>query len=256
MKKEVFYPLTQEGNTQLICFPYLGGHLNSFSNLANNLKNVEVWSAIPPGHGGSSAPLLKNLDSLVNVYYREMKDIIEPNCILFGHSMGAIVAYFLLQKILQSTHPGNKPKAIILSACTTPAHFEGKYHSAMPDQELIAHLHAYGGIPDEVFKEKSLIEYFLPVYRADFMILEQASRNSFEPLDIPAYYLWGECDQIVSFDEPIRWTRYFTKVIQLIPIKNAPHMFIDSNIETVTEKIQWIIQHVAEINTPTKEEIF
>src|SRR3990167_6796 len=173
----IIHRLKSGNQTQLFCFPYLGGYANSFLNLAKNIhKDIEVWSMNAPGHGGSNAAPITDISSLVDLYFYAMRIVLNENgsYYLFGHSMGAIVAYFLFQKITNLAFNVKPPNAIILSACNSPSYFLNKRYSLMSDGELMHQLISYGALSQTIMHEKSLLEYFLPVYRADFMILESA----------------------------------------------------------------------------------
>ena len=92
---------------------------------------------------------------------------------LFGHSMGGIIAFLLAQRIIKCDDCPSKPKALVLSACNAPMEFDHKHYSVLSDDDLIKHLFSYNGISEELLGEKSLINYFLPVYRSDFRLLEK-----------------------------------------------------------------------------------
>lgn len=256
MNNKIFHQLKEGYDKQLICFPYLGGYINSYFKLANYLSDkIEVWSSNPPGHGSSSSEPLRDVHSLLDLYFCELKKIVKSPYILFGHSMGAIVAYFLAQKIFNSAQYPIKPTALVLSASNTPAYFDDKKISALPNDKLIERILIDGGIRDVIIKEKTLVEYFIPIYRADFMILESAAMLDYEPLDVPVYFLWGENDKIVSFDEIIKWSNYFINKINLIPVKNGNHMFIDDQTNTIAKKIDYIFKQVLKIQlAPIGEE--
>lgn len=152
--------------------------------------------------------------------------------------MGAIVAYFLLQKILFSEPRAIKPAALILSASLAPSYFSERQISGLTDHALLAHLQMYGGIPEEIIKEKSLIEYFLPTYRADFKILESAATSPYQPIECPVYYFWGEEDNIVSLKDALKWRSYFQSDIQFVSLAGASHMFIASKAYEIAKNIE------------------
>ena len=242
MVNNIFHQLQAgEGDLQLICFPYLGGYAYSFLQLVDELDHtIEVWGITPPGHGTCKLEPMSDIQSLVDLYYKKLQDIIKPNCIFFGHSMGAIVAYFLAERILHSEEYTAKPSALVLSACDTPSNFETKAQSLLPNDQLIELLVSYDGISDELINEKNLLEFFIPIYRADFKVLESSAKQHFTPLDIPVYFLWGEKDKIVPLESIVRWLHYFSNQINIIPIKNASHMFIHDQpaiIATYLEEI-------------------
>jgi len=241
MTDDLFHCLKPGGDQQVICFPYLGGHANSFAELTHAMdQRTEVWAANLPGHGGSVGELVETIDHFLQLYDNAIKSIIKPNCIFLGHSMGGIVAYFLAQKIIHSECT-TKPKMLILSACNTPESFVGTHYSSFSKDKLLEYLLSFGGVAEEFSLEKDLLEYFLPIYRADFKILESAAQVGYHPLDIPAYFLWGENDKIVSMDAVIQWSQYFTKELHLIPIKDGSHMFIHQQASDVAKIIRKIV---------------
>lgn len=247
MGSNLFYQLKKsEGEQQIICFPYLGGFKNSFYNLGNAFnKEIDIWAANPPGHGGSKLNLIEDINELVDLYYTELKDIIKPQCIFFGHSMGGVIAYFLTQKIISLNEYKYKPKSLVLSACSTPSDFYIKKYSNLSDDELINQLSSYGGIPTEILDEKDFLNCLLPVFRADYRILESASKCDYINLDVPTYLLWGEKDKIVTIDLVTQWSNYFNNVLEIIPIKDGNHMFIYDKASIIVNHLQNIFDSPA-----------
>nr|WP_273545590.1 alpha/beta fold hydrolase [Paenibacillus caui] len=215
------------GSKQLVCFPYLGGYAGSFQGLAEELPDdVEVWAFNPPGHGRGGGEPLEHIEPMLQLYYEALLDVIKPGCLLFGHSLGGIVAYFTAERLLAGEHPHAATFRLVLSACNPPYECgETRYHE-LPDDRLIDQLISYGGLPEELVRERELLGYFLPVIHADFKVLYSSSTLNHAPLAVPAYYLWGERDRTVSLSSAIGWVRYFANEIQLIPIKDGSHMFV------------------------------
>ena len=246
MKKKIFYQLKEgKGKHQIICFPYLGGYINAFSKLVNEMDDdIEVWTANPPGHGTNKSELLVDINSLLDLYYKELQTIIKPNCMFFGHSMGGIIAYFLTQKILESKAYDLRPDALILSACNTPVEFKTNGYSFLPEDKLIKHLIKYDGLPKELLNEKALLQFFLPVFRADFKILESSVSLDYKPIDMPVYFMWGENDRAVQLDSILEWKDYFENEINIMPVKDGTHMFINDKADIAAKCIKDIISLV------------
>lgn len=248
MSTELLSRLRPGSEEQLICFPYLGGYANSFLPLLPHVhSSMEIWGITLPGHGGDTSVPLQSLAELVNLLFEPIKKIMRPNSIFMGHSMGAMVAYFLLQKMLISDPEGIQPKALILSASPVPSYFSEMPLSGLADQALLAQLQNYGGISAEILREKSLMEYFLPIYRADFKILESAATYSYTPIAFPVYYFWGEDDPIVSLKNALGWRAYFQNEMQLIPFAKASHMFIQTKAAEMVKNIQKIFSEVEHV---------
>jgi external thioesterase TEII len=230
---------------QLICFPYLGGYVNSFLPLANILsENIEVWSLNLPGHGVSNQKPLKDIFSVLDLCFQLLQTTIKSDYVFFGHSMGGIIAYFLAHRILGSQQYPIKPSCLVLSACSVPTEFATKNYSNLSDADLLEQLLSYDGTPEELIQEKSLLEHFLPIFRADFEILESSASCEFKPLDIPAYFLWGETDKIVSIDTCLKWSKYFLRDLKLVPVPNGSHLFVHDQRHWVANQLQNIIDEV------------
>lgn len=222
------------GHKQVICFPYLGGYANSFLQIIEYIEgDMECWALTPPGHGGNSNKPIEDLESLIHVCFQEIQAIMKPRTVFFGHSMGGIVAYFLAQRLISENRLKDINLSLVLSACNTPRAFLDHHPSTLSDEGLIEHLLSYNGIPDELANETNLLSFFLPVFRADFKILESSATHPFEPIDLPVSFLWGENDPIVPIDSVIEWKKYFQRSIELIPIKNGTHMFVHDQADKV-----------------------
>lgn len=235
------YKLKDGSKLQMFCVPYLGGYMNSFSKLVNYInQDIEIWSFNSPGHGNSSEKPLDDIDILVTLFYEELQNKIKLPYILFGYSMGAIIAYFLLQKIYKKNSDLKLPAAIVLCACNSPAYFYKQEIETWSDQQVLERLNSYQGIPDSILQEQSLLKYFLPVYRADFMILKSAAKCEYSPINVPAYYLWGNEDKVVSISEVYHWSNYFSNAINFSFIEGEGHMFINQNVKKLVDRLNMI----------------
>src|SRR5699024_8822392 len=170
--------------------------------------DLELWAPNPPGHGTCSLKPKETLPALVDLYVHELKNILKKKCTFFGYSMGGVVAYFVAQRMLSSKDSDVEDIQLVLASCNPPNTFKNRKCSELVDDDLIDHLLSYNGIPEELIHDKSLIEYFMPVFRADFAVLESASKEAWTPLQISAHVLWGEDDPIVSLDSAANWTNY------------------------------------------------
>lgn len=217
---------------QLFLFHSLGGYANLYLELvAAFQQDIEAWGFTLPGHGYSNQPLVNDINRVTACCLPLLNQHIKSNYILFGHSMGGIVAYFLSRYILLNSQYVTKPSALILSACSPPSEFAIKHHSKLSDQELLNLMLSYDGIPKALAHEKSFLQFMLPIFRADFQVLESSAAHDIMPLDIPVYFLWGEADKIAPIGVVSKWSKYFSQDIKLISIPNGSHFFISDQAE-------------------------
>jgi medium-chain acyl-[acyl-carrier-protein] hydrolase len=134
---------------RLFCLPFAGG-----SALTNR-----PWVA------------LVRMDALV----AELADAIEPLTdlpyALFGHSMGARVAFELARVLRDRNAPS--PLHLFASGSRAPhVPSGGPDLHPMNDADLIGELRKMGGTPDDLLNDPEAMAALLPVLRADFEVLE------------------------------------------------------------------------------------
>jgi len=233
-----------DGSQQLICFPYLGGYSNIFQELISEINfdtGTEVWAINPPGHGLDTQEPFEDINKMLDLYCAEITKISKPNCVFFGYSMGGIVAYFAVQRLIRQLDFHGGFLSLIISSCTTPQEFGMKSYSVMSDDMLLNHMLSYDGLSKELINERALLTYFLPVFRADFRVLETASGLDFESLNVPVYYLLGDSDKFVPIEMVTKWSRYFVGKLNTCIIKGGTHMMIHDQMHSVARTIERIL---------------
>lgn len=245
MDNELFVKV-KSGNSdkQMLFFPYLGGSMTSFHELIKTIKcyDVEIWTANPPGHMGSKLPLMNDMTSLVDMYFDQFKNIIKSECYLFGHSMGGNIAYFLAKKLYESDMYRDCLKGLILSASSPPLFSYKKKYSELSDDALIAQIMEYQALPKELLESKELMNMLLPVFRADYRIIESGAEIEIEnKLPVDTYLIWGEDDLVDPIELMPMWEKYVKMPFMLLPVKNGEHMLIHNNIDVVSSYIENIL---------------
>ncbi|WFA05699.1 alpha/beta fold hydrolase [Bacillus sp. HSf4] len=223
------------GGIQLICFPFAGGYSASFRPLYEHLQtDCEVWAAEPPGHGTNRMEPVDDLEKLVDMYFTALKPKLLRPFVLFGHSMGGMVVYRLTQKLEKE---GIHPQAVVISAIQPP-HIKQKKVSDYDDDAFLDHLVQLGGIPEELVKNREMINFFLPSFRADYRALETFSHSDHTVVSSPVHMLNGEKDDKCVKDA-FGW-RQWVKNIDFHYFAGG-HMFLLSETEQVAARIRSII---------------
>lgn len=245
MENELFVKV-KSGNSdkQMLFFPYLGGSMTSLHELimAINYPDIEIWTANPPGHMGSKLSLMNDMEALTDMYFNQIKDIIKPECYLFGHSMGGNIAYFLAKKLYESGVYSDYLKSLILSASSPPSFSYKKKYSELSDDALIAQIMEYQALPKELLESKELMNMLLPVFRADYRIIESGAEIEIaNRLPIDMYLIWGENDLIEPIELLPAWEKYVKMPFMILPVKNGEHMLVHNNIDVVSNYIENIL---------------
>lgn len=124
------------------------------------------------------------------------------NCeyILFGHSMGGLIAYETYQQLVLKGW--KKPKHIFISGQRPPHMISSDiYVPGLSDDEFLEIVSKFGGLPEEFFEE-DIMNAFLPVLRSDFTLLSEYRLNKKnEKVKCPLSILYGSEDANVRENE-------------------------------------------------------
>ncbi|TDF92727.1 thioesterase II family protein [Paenibacillus piri] len=220
---------------KLVCFPFAGGYSAAFRPLKPLLQNdCDIFAAEPPGHGSNRMPLVESLETLADIYLEDLIPQLDKPLVLFGHSMGGLVAYRLAQKLEQR---GISPEAVIISA-VQPPHTRRKPLTHLDDGAFLDYVIGIGGIPAELVQAREVLEFFLPAMRADFKALETFEHTDHSLLQAPVHILNGEKDGPCMQDAE-GWRRW-TQRIRFHTFQGG-HMFLLSEMERVAKTIQSIL---------------
>src|SRR5699024_1805600 len=109
--------------------------------------------------------------------------------ILYGNSMGAYLGYFIV-KALEELN--KQPLCFIATGNPGPNIKEHKKRYDLPKEQFIKVLKKLGGSADEILNDDELFNFFEPVLRADFEILERECQTpKLHKIATPIYACMG-----------------------------------------------------------------
>jgi medium-chain acyl-[acyl-carrier-protein] hydrolase len=190
-----------DARLRLICFPPAGAGSLFFRPWARSLpEEIEVLAVRLPGRESRIAePLMTGYAQAVGCLYTALRPLMERPYALFGHSMGALLAYGIA--VEAARYDGPAPVRLFVSGTHGPGDGLKKNRSMWSDDEIVAELREMGGTPGEVFDEPELLDTLLPILRADYMVCDafRAAVPAADPvLECPVSILGGTAD---DYDE-------------------------------------------------------
>jgi medium-chain acyl-[acyl-carrier-protein] hydrolase len=191
---------------RLLCIGHAGSGPSFFRPWCSRLQpDVEVVRASLPGRERRhrEKPLV-SVDEIVEALCEAMEDYYDKPVALFGHSMGAIVAYELARRLRQ------QPVYLFVSGRRAP-HLPPTHEPfyTMENARLLEVLASLDGTPSQMLDEKTL-STFLPSLRADFRANETYRQTSQPRLTCPLGAYAGIEDPEVNPAEIAEWRHVTT----------------------------------------------
>lgn len=196
-----------QARLRLFCFPYAGGAASIYRTWPQYLPNtIEVCAVQLPGRENRFREgLYTNLVELVRMLRLNLLPYLDKPFALFGHSMGALLAYEFAQQLQQH---GHRPTHIVVSGRRAPTlpEPESLLHTLASDDEFLAELQRrYNNVPVMVREDPEMRDLFAPLLRADLTLVETYTCTTFTPLRCPLIACGGTSDPRVSLAELQAW---------------------------------------------------
>jgi surfactin synthase thioesterase subunit len=204
-----FHPAPEHG-IRLVFLPHAGGSASYFAPLSEALSDrADVLCVQYPGRQDRLAePCIDNIPDLTDAVLTALRPLIDRPTVLFGHSMGAAVAFEVARRLDRDA--GIVPHRLLVSGRRAPAdHYDGSIHR-LDDNGLIAELRRLSGTDTALLANPELLEMVLPTLRADYQAVETYVYQPGPPLRCPIVALVGDSDPRVSIDQARAWGEYST----------------------------------------------
>lgn len=188
---------------RLICFPHAGGSAVAYRSWTPS-PAVEVHAVQYPGRADRIRdPFVTDAQQMAKLIVAALAPLQDRPMALFGHSMGALVAY---ETALLLEARGMPPVHLFVSG-TRPPHFRGDRDnvSSRTDEGVIAALDKLGGSDMDAMRDPELRELVLPYIRADFKLVEDYQHAPGSRLTVPVTTLIGDADSYVHPEQAARW---------------------------------------------------
>lgn len=205
---------------RLICLPSAGGGTADFRRWK---IDCTVMPACLPGRERrlserpyrSMAPLVEDLADALPV---------EVPFSLYGHSMGAWIAFELVRELRRRELP--LPDRLLVGARRAP-----HLPSALPALGRLSRAafldgmqQHYGAIPQVLLDSPELMDTFLPALRADVLLLDDYGYREQAPLDLPLHVFCADDDPTVTASEVEAWRLHTTGAFRVHRVSGG-HFF-------------------------------
>ncbi|MER8231355.1 thioesterase domain-containing protein [Streptomyces sp. NPDC094049] len=183
--------------TKLVCLHHAGGNASVFRPWVQYAPaGLEVVPVAIPAGPEPGRRTHRTTDGLIPALAAELEPHMDDDYVLFGKSMGGLLAYLLTRHVRQ--HGGRLPKALAVAAFGAPHLSWGTFTAEDDEDTLLARLRAIGGIPDWLVAHPAWVRPFLGLLKDDTRLCATYEHRPQErPLPVPVRVFAGEGDPLV-----------------------------------------------------------
>jgi surfactin synthase thioesterase subunit len=221
---------------RLICFPHAGGSATYYFPLSQSLSPaIEVMAVQYPGRQDRRRePFIENIADLADKVAQALVCLAGRPFALFGHSMGAILAFEVAQRLRSLGAP--PPLRLFASGRRAPSRRRAGGVHRLDDASLVDELRRVGGTDPRFLTDPEVLAAILPATRNDYKAIETYVWSHCPPLDCPITALIGDSDPQTTVEEASAWAEHATADFTLLVFRGA-HFYLDTCKDEVVSAI-------------------
>lgn len=235
----------EDPKARLLCLPFEGGRAAYYESWLEHLRpGVELLAVELPGHGGRAreAPCADMNELIKNILAASFEQVHDKPLLIFGHSLGALLAYELTVQIAAAELP--MPKRLLISGYQAPSD-TGKYFpqmSHLDDQDFFEDLINEDCLAQRVMKEPEAVAMELDSIRCDYRMKENYTARKQALLNIPVEVFAGSRDQI-PLGNLLEWQQVSRQPVHVCVFK-GDHFFIEEDKVSVLRHLNELFDEV------------
>ncbi|WP_424187570.1 thioesterase II family protein [Actinokineospora sp. G85] len=219
----------------LVCFHHAGGAASVFRTWKQE-ADLPVHAVQLPGRESRiGEPRHTTLTTLVDSLLPELADVLAGPHVLFGHSMGALVAHALTRRRLAL---GLRPPLALLVAAYVAPHEEPIRLALerMTDLELATTLCDIDGLHPEFLKRPEWLGPLLATVKDDLRVCASHHHGPTAPLPVPIHAFGGTDDPLVAPAKLVSWEAHTTAEFGLTWVPGG-HFMVTAKDSTLREDV-------------------
>ncbi|MCQ9184322.1 alpha/beta fold hydrolase [Streptomyces sp. IBSBF 2953] len=200
-----YHPAPEDTDVSLVCLPHAGGSASYFRPLTGALASVaEVLPVQYPGRQDRRAePPITSIPLLADEILAVLESLPRRRLVLFGHSMGACLAFEVARRIEQRS--SLELLGLVASGRTAPPKLRDSGVRSMDEDGVVAEIRRLNGTDDRLLLDDDVIRMIMPAIRGDYEAVESYRYEPGPRLRCPISVLVGDDDPQVTLAEAEEW---------------------------------------------------
>lgn len=222
------YRPAQNPSARLVCLPYAGGSAVYFRPVALALDpSVDVVAVQYPGRQDrrNETPLTE-MGQLADRIHALLGRQPELPLTLFGHSMGALLAFELARR---AEADGRAPVRVFVSGRRAPSTHRDEAIHRRDDAGILDELRRMDGTAALILQDEDMLRAALPALRADYTATENYSCPPDTSITAPITALTGDTDPKTTTAEAEAWGKHTSGAFEL-QVYPGGHFFLGDNV--------------------------
>lgn len=231
--------MTAHDTTKLICLPYAGAGASFYrpwTALAGDALEI-VALQLPGRERLIDEEPYQDVHQAADGLMAQLRERLGHDggrVALFGHSLGAVLAYELARRLVDE--PGTELVHLFVSGSPDPYQGRERRATGLSDEEFLAQVGEFAGYHHPALDDPEMREMILPALRADVEMHENYVPGTDLPLNVPLTVVRGEDDELVGYDDAESWSKVAGLDFEHVEVPGG-HMYLTDTASTLVRLI-------------------
>ncbi|MFC7844304.1 thioesterase II family protein [Streptomyces sp. NPDC057382] len=211
---------------RLVCLPHAGGSAGFFYPVARELApRVEVLAVQYPGRQDRlREPAVPDIATLADRIADELGPWTDRPYALFGHSMGAIVAFETARRLQEA---GLAPAVLFVSGRRAPALDHTHDRQPVTDAEVLKEVRELNGTGNVLLDDEATRQLILPALRSDYQAVRDYRYRTGPALACPITAFTGDRDPKAELGQVRAWRQHTRSAFEVRVLPGGHFFLVD-----------------------------